>query len=438
MHQEPIPTSEADFSEWLADSDPHRIASALNRSTPQARVHAFLSMPADKARRVMGLLEPVNQGDILLALDRPDRQTLLEEMEPDDRARLLGRLPEERAQQFLGELSHHERELTRAVLRHPEHSAGRIMNSDFVRLAPGMSVTEALDAIRADAKRTETVYRMPVADADMRLLGTVDLAAIAVAAPETRIAELMTSEVPSVSASDDQEDVARLMKSADLMVVPVVEEGDRLIGVVTFDDAMEVLEFEEGEDFARAGGAEPVDRPYLSVPVTRLVRSRIVWLSVLAVAATLTVNVLNAFEQTLDDAVSLALFIPLLIGIGGNTGAQSATTVVRALAVGDIHPRDVAKVALRETGTGVLMGTVIAIIAYGVVSVLFDGAIALIVALTLVAICTLAALVGSLMPIAARVFSIDPAVVSAPFVTVIVDASGLLTYFMIAQVVLGP
>ena len=271
----------------------------------------------------------------------------------------------------------------------------------------------------------------------MRLLGMVDLAEIALAAQDARIADLMTKEVPAVSASDDQEDVARLMKSADLLVVPVVEGEGRLVGVVTFDDAMEVLEFEEGEDFARTGGAEPIARPYLSVPITRLVRSRVIWLSVLAVAATLTVNVLNAFEETLDNVVSLALFIPLLIGIGGNTGAQSATTVVRALAVGDIRPGDVVKVALRETGTGLLMGSLIAVLAYAVVAVIFESDIALIVALTLVAICTLAALAGSLMPIAARVLSVDPAVVSAPFVTVTVDASGLLIYFLIAQTVLG-
>lgn len=437
MQEDLVPSEEGELVEWLGASDPHRIAHALNRCTPQARLFAFRGLPPDKARRVMDLLEPVNQADILMALGTRNRQALLEEMEPDDRARLLSRLPEEQAQQLLGELSDDERKLTRAVLRHPEHSAGRIMNPDFVRLAPEMSVGEALDVIRADATRAETVYRMPVAGDDLRLVGTVDLAAIALAEPTTRIANLMTSEVPAVSASDDQEDVARLMKSADLMLVPVVEDGDKLIGVVTFDDAMEVMEFEEAEDFARTGASEPIARPYLAVPIPRLVRSRIVWLSVLAIAATLTVNVLNAFEETLDNVVSLALFIPLLIGIGGNTGAQSATTIVRALAVGDVRPPDVAKVALRETGTGILMGSLIAVVAYGVVAVIFDSDIALIVAFTLVAICTLAALVGSLMPIAARVLSIDPAVVSAPFVTVLVDASGLLIYFLIAQRVLG-
>ena len=271
----------------------------------------------------------------------------------------------------------------------------------------------------------------------MRLLGAVDLAQIVLADPGTRIADLSTRDVPAVSATDDQEHVARLMKSADLMTVPVVAEEGRLVGIITFDDAMEVLEFEEGEDFARTGAAEPIGRPYLNVPVLRLVRSRIVWLSLLALAASLTVNVLNAFEATLESVVTLALFIPLLIGIGGNAGAQSATTIVRALAVSDVAPRDALRIAWRETRTGFVMGLAIAVFAFVLLTLIFDQSIALVVALTLIFICTLAALVGSLMPIAARVLSIDPAVFSAPFVTTIVDASGLLIYFLVARAVLG-
>jgi len=386
---------------------------------------------------VMALLEPVNQGDLLMALEPETRRTLFEEMEPDDRARLLTCLTQAEANQLLDLLSKRERGLTESLLAYAPCTAGRIMTPEFVHLGPEMSVLEALDAIRTGNESAETVYLMPVTDEEMRLLGTVDLAAIVLAPGDWKIAHLMSSDVPAVAASDDQEKVARLMKTADLMVVPVVEEENRLVGLITFDDAMEVLEEEETEDFARAGGAEPLDRPYLSVPIPRLVLSRIVWLSVLAVAATLTVNVLNAFEETLDNVVSLTLFIPLLIGIGGNTGAQSATTIVRALAVEDVRPGDALRVASRETGTGLLMGALIAVVAFGVVALSMDQDIALIVAATLVAICTLAALVGSLMPIAAHSFSIDPAVVSAPFVTVIVDASGLLVYFTIAQAVLG-
>lgn len=428
---------EAAFAHWLAETEPHGLAQALDHAAPEERVQAFAALPADKAARTFELLDPVNQADLLARAPGPVRQRLLDGMEPDDRARMLAILPEPEAARLLNELSPAERALTGMVLRHPEHSAGRIMSPEYVRLSPAMTVAEALAAIRRQARRAETVYLMPVADADMRLVGTVELASLVLADPATRIAEIASRDVPRVRVDDDQEAVARLMKSADLVAVPVVEDGDRLVGIVTFDDAMEVLEFEEGEDLARTGAAEPIGRPYLSVPVLRLVRSRIVWLSVLAVAAALTVNVLEAFEATLQQAVSLALFIPLLIGIGGNAGAQSATTIVRALAVRDVRPRDVLRVAWRELRTGLAMGLVLAAAAFVLLALLFDRPLALVVATAMVAICGLAALVGGLMPIAARSLAIDPAVFSAPFVTTIVDACGLLIYFTLARAVLG-
>ena len=188
---------------------------------------------------------------------------------------------------------------------------------------------------------------------------------------------------------------------------------------------------------ARAGATEPIGRTYFSVSLTGLVRSRIVWLSLLALAATLTVNVLSAFELTLETAVSLALFIPLLIGIGGNTGAQSATTIVRAIATEEVGTGDLLRVLLREGLVGLILGVLLGTVALLMVSAIFDRDIAFIVALTLVMICTLAAIVGSSMPLLARIFGVDPAVVSAPVVTTVVDATGLLVYFLIAAAVLG-
>lgn len=430
-------SGDREVEDWLAQGEPHAMAHALNRASSELRTEAMEALADDKAVRVFGLLEPGNQADILQTVSLATRQHLLEEMEPDDRARMLSRLPGEISETLLLELTPGERTMTRTVLGYPEHSAGRIMSPEFVRLKPRMTMAAALDEIRAGRTRAETVFVMPVADDDMHLLGTVDLSQIVLAEPEMRIADLVTKDVPAVSVTDDQELVARLMKTADLMIVPVVEETNRLVGIITFDDAMEVLEFEEGEDFARTGAAEPVDGSYLSVSVMRLVRARIVWLSLLAVAGTLTVNVLNTFEDTLENVVTLALFIPLLIGIGGNAGAQSATTIVRALAVSDVAPKDALCVAWRETRTGFVMGLLIAVFAFVILSFIFDTPIALVVALTLIFICTFAALIGSLMPLTARVFSIDPAVFSAPFVTTIVDTSGLVIYFLVARLVLG-
>jgi len=219
--------------------------------------------------------------------------------------------------------------------------------------------------------------------------------------------------------------------------IPVVDEDLLLLGIVTVDDAMDVLTLEESEDLARSGGAEPLGRPYFSVSDFRLAKSRVLWLVVLIVAATLTVQVLNMFESTLETVVSLALFIPLLIGTGGNAGAQSSTTIVRSMAVGDVQPSDFVRTLLREGRVGFLLGAMLGLLSYLPVSLYAGYALALVVSLTLVSICTLASVVGSMMPLAARFFGVDPAVASAPFVTTIVDATGLLVYFMIAKAILN-
>jgi magnesium transporter len=431
-----MPEDTAELRRWVAETDPYTLAHELNHAEADRRGEVFRLLPPDKVFEVFSHLDASSQADVLPTLDEATVTSMLNEMEPDDRVRMLAEMPDDEAERLLSKLDAPELHTTRLLMRYPEQSAGRLMSPAFVRLRADMTVDEALAHVRRENEQAETIYLLPVTDDALHLVGAIELRDLVVAAPEQPIAPLI-KDVAVVSAYDDQEAVARLVKSADLLALPVVEEDRRLVGLITFDDAMDVLEFEEGEDFARTGAAEPVGKPYLSVSVVRLVRSRIVWLSVLALAATLTVNVLSAFEATLESVVSLALFIPLLIGIGGNTGAQSATTLVRALAVNDVRTGDILRVAGREARAGFLLGTIIGLVGLLLVTLLFEWSIAVIVALTLVTICTLAALVGSVMPIIARLLGVDPAVFSAPFVTTIVDASGLLVYFLIAKAVLG-
>jgi len=311
------------------------------------------------------------------------------------------------------------------------------MSPNYLALRADMTVAEALSRVRRDGDEVETIYFLPIVDDAGRLLGSIELESLVMAEMSDRIEDLEYLKTEAFSVRDDQEEVARYIQSADRIAVPVVEDDDTLVGIVTVDDAMDILQWEETEDIARASAAEPLGKPYFAVSSLQLVKSRIVWLSMLAIAATLTVNVLTAFESTLEQLVTLALFIPLLIGIGGNTGAQSATTIVRALAVDDVRSSDLVRVGMRESGVGLLLGSGLAVLAYCIVWGVFDHNLALVVALTLVAICTLAALVGSLMPMIAKMIKVDPAVISAPFVTTIVDASGLIIYFTIATAVLG-
>lgn len=432
-----LPGDEAKRREWLERSGAHAIAAALNRAKGDVCATAFRELPEDKSRRVFAMLEPPAQAAIIEDQEGEAREALIRAMAPDNRARLIATLPEEQADALLESLDEEARALTEQLLSYPPESAGRIMTPQFVRLSPEMTVSEALDAVRQGERRAETIHVMAVVDEEDRLLGTIGLGALVLADGEHRVGDLATRDVPGVQATTDQEDVARLMKEADLMAVPVVEEDGRLAGIITFDDAMEILEFEETEDIARAGGSEPVRQPYLSVSLFQLMRSRITWLAVLMVAYVATVQVLNAFEAQLEETVALALFIPLLIGMGGNAGSQSATTVVRALAVHDVGPGDAVRVAAKEVGAALLMGGALALAGFAIMIVFFDFPIALTVALSGIAIMAFAALSGALMPLVARLLSFDPAVFSTPIVNTAIDAVGLVIYFLIAKAVIG-
>jgi magnesium transporter len=308
-----------------------------------------------------------------------------------------------------------------------------------------MTAGEALERVRAVGGAAETVYTLPVIAEDRRLIGVTSLRRVVLAPPQARIAELMAEPI-SASAFTDRETAARLLQEADLLALPIVDAEDRLVGVFTFDDAMEVLEGADTEDHARAGGAEPLRRPYLVASVLQIAGTRAVWLLVLMIAASLTVLVLNTFEAELAAVVALALFVPLLIGTGGNAGAQAATTVTRAIAVGEVQFRDLPRVLGREARVGVLLGAMLATIGFGVGTLFlvlrgesgWDAArIAAVVAISLIGVCTLAATAGALMPLLAKRIGIDPAVVSSPFITTTVDASGLVIYFLVARLLLA-
>ena len=423
---------------WLAQADPVEIAEEMARLPRERRAVPFRLLARDRALEVFELLDPSVQQELLDGLRDANVRRLFEEMDPDDRARLTEEMPATVARQLLAGLSPAERRLTSTLLGYPEDSAGRLMSPEVASLPGDLTAAQALERLRRIGRSAETIYALPVTDNRRRLVGALGLKDLVLADPDTPVRELMDADVYSARVDTDQEEVARLMREADLLALPIVDSEDRLVGIVTVDDAMEVLEEEETEDVARSGGAEPLGRPYLATSVMQIARSRVVWLLLLIVAATLTVNVLQVFEETLTKVVSLALFIPLVIGTGGNTGAQAATTVTRALAVGEVRLGDLGFVILREARVGLLLGTMLGVLAF-LPALLFAGReIAIVVSVTLVVVCTLAAFIGALLPLIARRVGVDPAVMSAPFITTLVDASGLIVYFLVAQAVLQP
>ncbi|MEO6349648.1 MAG: magnesium transporter [Candidatus Limnocylindrales bacterium] len=433
------------LNEWLEAADPLEIAEELARLAPPDRAVPFRLLPKDRALEVFEALDPLHQQELLEGLRETSVRQLFEDMDPDDRARLVDEMPAKVAKQLLGGLSQRERSLTATLLGYPENSAGRVMSPEVVNLKANQTAADAMARLRRIGGNAETIYALPVTDDQRRLVGALGLRDLVLANPETRVGDLMDKDVYSGRVNQDQEEIARLIQEADLLALPIVDTEDRLVGIVTVDDAMRILEEEQTEDVARAGGSEPLEHPYLSTSVLGLARSRIVWLMVLIVAATLTVNVLSAFESTLGQVVTLALFIPLIIGTGGNAGSQSATTVTRALAVGELRTSDVALVVVREGRVGLLLGAMLSLIAFlptlAFVSYSFGVDIgermAIVVSLTLLIVCTLATLVGSTLPLLARRMGFDPAVMSAPFISTLIDASGLIVYFLIAKTVLG-
>ncbi|MDN6401244.1 MAG: magnesium transporter, partial [Brachybacterium sp.] len=321
-------------------------------------------------------------------------------------------------------------------LGYPRHAIGRYMSPEVLTLSPGMSVSAALAHVRERAETAETIYLLPVVDDSSVLRGGVGLRRLLVAAGETLVGDL-AHEAVRAPATDDREDAARRFFAAKLLAMPIVDGEERLVGILTVDDAIDILDRENHEDSARTSGSEPLPRSYLSTPILRVVRSRIVWLLVLAVSAILTVQVLEVFEDRLDQVVILALFIPLLTGTGGNTGNQAATTVTRALAVGEVRVRDLPRVVWRELRVGAVLGLVLGVLGLLVAGLVYGPAIGAVIGLTLLSICMMAAIVGGLMPLVAKKVGADPAVFSNPFISTFCDATGLIIYFTIATAVLG-
>lgn len=420
----------------LSDHDAEDSVRLLEREDAADRAVLYRLLSRDRALEVFELLDQAMRSELFIGLRDEDVARVFEELDPDDRAQLVDELPAGVAQKLMSGLSARERELTAPMLGYPRGSIGRRMSTEYVRLQPQFTVAAALSYVRERGAEAETVYMLPVTDSERRVLGVVGLRELVMERPETRIGEIM-GDARHVHATDGAEPAARSCVDANLLAVPVVDGQDRLLGILTVDDAARILADAEDEDAARAGATEPLRRPYLATPLWALMRSRVVWLLVLAVSALLTVQVLEIFEDTLATVVTLALFIPLLTGTAGNTGSQAATTVTRALALGDVRLRDVGVVAFREVRVGFMLGAFLGTLGFALATLVYGLDMGIVIGLTLLAICTIAATVGGLMPMLARAIHVDPAVFSTPFISTFCDATGLLIYFLIAISVLG-
>lgn len=425
----------------VADLRPPEIVALWHRLEPEEARGLLRALPPERAADLVSRLSHEQQPELLEAVSARAARDLLEALEPDDLADALQALEDhdpKRARQLKALLRPETLAVAEALTGYEEDEAGGLMTPEFIALRESMTVGQVLEFLRRAAPGAETVYYLYVVDDARRLRGVLSLRELIVQRPETPIRGIMHTDVVRVSTETDQEEVARIMGDWDLSVLPVVDEADRLVGIVTVDDVLDVMELEATEDILRLGSA-PVDLDYARAKPWLLFRKRVPWLVLLVVSMTLTFNVISHYEEVVAEVIILAAFIPLLIGTGGNVGAQVSTMVVRSLATRELELRDYARVFLKECWTGLLLGVAFGVF-IGLYVLLFraEPRIALAVGITMVLIALTANLVGASLPFLFRKLGIDPALTSSPGITTVMDVLGLLIYFRVVLWVLGP
>ncbi|GAA4113952.1 magnesium transporter [Enteractinococcus coprophilus] len=426
----------AEIEETINALEPVQVIKVLSRLSHRHRAIVYRLLEKDVALTVFEGLSPALQSDLLGALQEHETAEVFLEMSPAQRVWLLDELPAKVASKLLLGLDVEERNQTSTLLGYPDEAIGRRMSPRFVALEAQRTVAEARQYVDEELATAETVYYLPVVNDGRRVLGEITLRSL-LRSDDAKVLKDIMRPTHTAYVTENAETVARRITRQGAFATAIVDDEQRLVGIFTLDDAARILEYEESQDVSRQGGVEALRRPYLSTPVLRLVRSRITWLLVLAIGGTLTVQVLSVFEDSLEQVTALALFVPLLIGIGGNTGNQAATTVTRALALHDVEPRDVFRVLTREVRTGFCLGLLLGTLGLVITGFIFDFDVGLIIGLTLLAICCVAASVGGVMPLIAKKIKVDPAVFSNPFISTFVDATGLIIYFLIARAILG-
>lgn len=421
----------------LAAQPVPEIVSEIVELEPAARALVFRLLAHDPAVEVFSNLEVDEQDELLQHLSDQETRRLLADLSPDDRTLLFEEMPGEVTQKLFKLLSPEDLAETRALLGYPEESVGRLMTPDYIAIRPSWTIERAIEEIRKEGRDSETVNRVYVIDRQGKLLDSIRLRQLILAEPKDTVKEIMTYQPVSLSAFDDREEAVRQMRDYDVFVLPVVDSDNVLLGIVTFDDVLDVAEEEATEDIHKSSGMMALRKSYRNASPWMLVRGRIGWLAVLVVAHLFSSGALAANEAKLQASVALAFFVPLLIGTGGNSGSQAATMMVRALVTDDIDLSHWWRALLKETLVGIMLGVGLALLASGLGYYRGGMDIAKVVGISMVTIVLVANLVGVLLPFILSKLKIDPTTASSPLIATICDVMGLMVYFGIAGYFLG-
>jgi len=436
-----VPALRADVLRWrLQDA-----AAALVLLPIDEEVRVLQALPPRAAAAVFEYLTLAQQRTLLPAIPRDDLAALLNDMAPDDRTLFLSTLPQQAKEELLTLLSAEDRSEAETLLRYPPDTVGRLMTPHYVAVQPGWTIAEVLDYIRAHGQNSETLNVIYVVDDHGALIDDLHIRELLLVPAETRIEQIMDRRFVTLKASDDQRSTIQIFRSEDRTALPVVDEQGHLTGIVTVDDVLDAAQELATRELQRFGGTEALDEPYMQISLARMIRKRAGWLVFLFLGEMLTATAMGFFEKEIARAVVLALFVPLIISSGGNSGSQASTLVIRALAVGELSLGDWWRVIRREVASGLALGSILGAIGFLRISVwsIFSDLyglhwllVAVTVAVALVGVVLWGTLVGSLLPFILRRLGFDPATSSAPFVATLVDVTGLIIYFSVGLVVL--
>ena len=425
---------------------PHELRDAWRALSREERLESFKLVPLATANAFFLSLSSQEQAELTQAMPPGERRSLARLLAPDDAVDMVQALPPEARASLLDELDPVTQREVQALLAYAEDEAGGLMNPRFVRLRPEMNIDEAIRYLRKQTReRAETVYYAYALNAQQHLEGVVSLRELLQAAPEKRVSEVMQRNPVTASETLDQESLSRLFSEHDLMAIPVVDVEKRMKGIVTVDDIVDVFQEEATRDIQKVGGMEALESPYFEISFTDMLRKRAGWLLILFIGEMLTATAMSYFEDEIARAVILALFVPLIISSGGNSGSQATTLIIRSMALNEVRLRDWWRVIRREALAGLSLGAVLGAVGFTRIVVwerLFHIygehylLIALTVALALLGVVTWGTLSGSMLPFVLRRLGFDPASASAPFVATLVDVSGLVIYFTVASLIL--
>jgi len=421
----------------LRDIHQSEVANIMHDLPATERAIVFRILPEDNAVLIFEYLDPDLQEEIVRTLGKQEVATILNEMSPDDRTAFLGRLPDQFLRDILNLLTDEERGVASSLLGYDESSVGRLMTPYYIQAYKEWTVERTLDHIRRYGKKAETLNTVYVVDENFVLIDDIRIGKLLMASPETLIEELMGTKFVALVDTMDREEAVQMFRQYDRAALPVITENGVLVGIVTVDDILDVAEEEATEDFHRVAAIRPLEQGYLNAGFLELFRKRIVWLLALVFMNIFSGAAIARFEDTIQAAVALVFFLPLLIDSGGNAGSQASTLMIRALSVGDVKLSDWWRLLMRDLGVGLLLGIAMGLAVYGIGIYRGGAGVGLAVAITMVCVVMAGSAIGTLLPFILSRLKLDPATASAPLITSLADITGVIIYFTIAGYVLG-